>query len=76
MTLWLDIRNGGAAVRLNGRVLQAATVVFQDFDGLSGWEAARRFCHTMSPAPLLPSEPDTALITGTMRTGKAPTRIF
>lgn len=57
VTLWLDIRNGGAAVRLNGRVLQAATVVFQDFDGLSDWEAASRFCHTMSPAPLLPSEP-------------------
>jgi alpha-galactosidase len=58
ITLWLDVRNGGNAVHLGGRTLEAATVRTQRGDaGEAPFQAARRFCRALCDKPRLPSEP-------------------
>ena len=58
ITLWLDLRNGGSGVELGQRTLLAATVVTGNYEKQSAFQAARKFCRTMSdggismPAPL------------------------
>lgn len=52
ITLWLDVRCGGAGVVLGGRTLLAAEVVFADYRGCSAFAAGQSFCKKMSPAPL------------------------
>ena len=45
ISLWLDVRNGGGAVRLGERVLDAATVVTRRGPaGETAFEAAQRYC--------------------------------
>jgi alpha-galactosidase len=52
ISLWLDVRNGGKGVLLNGRTLHAATVVTREgHTGESPFASARSFCRMMSPAP-------------------------
>ncbi len=54
VTLWLDIRNGGKGTMLNGRMLECATVVFKEYEGVSAYGAVQEFCHVLSPNPYLP----------------------
>ncbi len=51
VTLWLDLRNGGAGVILGGRRLHAADVIFRAYENCSAFEAGCRFCREMSPSP-------------------------
>ena len=53
ITLTLDVRSGAAPVYLGDRVLDCATVYTADYTDISAFEAVKRFCHIMSPAPLL-----------------------
>ncbi|OGO88967.1 MAG: hypothetical protein A2Y15_09535 [Clostridiales bacterium GWF2_36_10] len=56
-TLWIDIRNGGSGVLLSGRTLEAATVVFGDYDNISSFNAAQNFCRVMCDDGIFPKEP-------------------
>lgn len=57
ISCWLDVRCGGSGVELGGRELEAATIISKVFRGVSAFEAAKRFCKMMCPAPLLPVSP-------------------
>ena len=57
ITLWLDVRCGGEGVLLQGRELTAAEVVCREYEGISSFEAAQRFCRVMCTDPLLPEHP-------------------
>lgn len=57
VTGWFDVRCGARGVRLGRRVLHAATVLSRSYSGISAFEAAKRFCAAMSPAPVLPKQP-------------------
>lgn len=58
VTLVLDMRNGGAGVRLGRRTLEAATVITQESEpGESAFAFATRFCRALCPAPRLPQQP-------------------
>ncbi len=54
VTLWLDIRNGGNGTMLDGRMLECATVIFEEYKGVSAYKAVGEFCKEMSPEPYLP----------------------
>ena len=54
VTLWLDIRNGGGGTYLGGRMLECATVVFEEYLDMSAYTAVQKFCHVLSPNPYLP----------------------
>lgn len=57
-TLDLDVRNGGAGVRLGDRLLEACTVVCRKGEpGESPFDAARAFCTQLCATPRLPDEP-------------------
>lgn len=56
--LWLDVRNGGAGVELNGRSLVAAEVVArQGQAGETPFSAARALCRLLCDQPRLPAVP-------------------
>jgi alpha-galactosidase len=57
VTMWADVRNGGAGVLLSGRTLEVCEILFRDYRDMSAFEAGRRFCREMSPCPRLPSHP-------------------
>lgn len=57
ITLWLDFRSGTKGVRLDGRTLDAVTVISAEFPESSPWEAAGSFCREMCTDPLLPPVP-------------------
>lgn len=57
VTAWFDVRCGGVGVQLDGRELCVGSLVCEHYSGISTFEAARRFCRVMSPAPLLPDHP-------------------
>ena len=58
ISLWLDLRNGGGAVRLGPRTLDAATVhARRGTKGESAFESARRFCRVLCERPRLPAAP-------------------
>jgi alpha-galactosidase len=57
ISLWLDVRNGGAGVRLGGRTLLAATVVFETYTEENAFHAARLFCKRMCQDPIFPPNP-------------------
>lgn len=57
VTAWIDVRNGGKGVHLNGRELLAATFVCKTYNGISSFKAAESFCGVMSPDPILPQSP-------------------
>ncbi len=52
----LDLRNGNRGVALDGRVLEAATVLHCRYER-TPMAAARRFCALLSPEPILPNLP-------------------
>ena len=53
VTLTLDLRSGAKPVFLGDRVLDCATVHMAEYADVSAYEALKRFCHVLSPAPLL-----------------------
>jgi alpha-galactosidase len=58
ISLWLDLRNGGSAVRLGPRTLEAAVVrVRRGAPDESAFQSARRFCRQLCAQPRLPSAP-------------------
>jgi alpha-galactosidase len=58
ISLWLDVRNGGGAVRLGERILEAAVVrTKRGAPGQSAFEAARQFCRVLCPKPRLAGGP-------------------
>jgi alpha-galactosidase len=58
ISLWLDLRNGGSAVRLGPRTLEAAVVrVRRGAPDESAFQSARRFCRQLCSQPRLPSAP-------------------
>ncbi|MGH9654887.1 MAG: hypothetical protein ACRD6B_15640, partial [Bryobacteraceae bacterium] len=58
ISLWLDVRNGGSAVQLGGRLLDAATIVtHQGPAGESAFASAQRFCRKLCKSPRLPAAP-------------------
>ena len=52
VTLWMDVRNGGEGVCLNGRTLAVCSVVMADYRDQSAFAALKAFYHELSPAPL------------------------
>lgn len=58
ITLCLDVRCGGSGVILNGRLLEAATVVSREgVQGESSFAAAKKFCSMLCEKPLMPAKP-------------------
>ncbi len=58
ITLWADVRSGGAPVQLGGRTLAVCDVVCRPGqDGESAFAAQHAFCHQMCAAPRLPAQP-------------------
>ncbi len=58
ISLWIDLRNGGGAVRLGKRTLEAATVrIRQAGKGETAFESARRFCRVLCGQPRLAAAP-------------------
>ena len=58
ISLWIDVRNGGGAVRLGPRILEAATVrTRRGAAGETAFQAARQFCRTLCDRPRLPAAP-------------------
>ena len=58
IVLTLDVRAGGAPLRLGSRVLTAARLVMREGrEGESAYEAGRAFCRMMCPNPRLPKAP-------------------
>jgi alpha-galactosidase len=58
ISLWIDLRNGGGAVRLGQRTLEAARVrIRRGGKDETAFEAARRFCHVLCAQPRLASAP-------------------
>ena len=55
VSLWLDIRNGGCGTELNGRMLDLATILFEEYENTSAYKSLQDFCHKMCPSPYLPS---------------------
>ncbi len=58
VSLWVDVRAGGAGVELKGRTLRAAEVITRRGQGHDGGEtpfaAARAFCRLLCDSPRLP----------------------
>jgi alpha-galactosidase len=54
--LWLDVRNGGKGIQLNGRRLHVTSVV-QAESTESAFSALRDLCRKMCPTPRLPASP-------------------
>ncbi len=57
VTGWFDVRCGALGVQLGERELPVATVLSRRYSGISAFEAAKHFCATMSPSPVLPKQP-------------------
>lgn len=57
MTLWMDVRCGGLGVNLNGRTLNAASIVCQNYSSISAFLAAKEFCKVMCTDPIFPEKP-------------------
>ena len=57
VTAWLDVRCGGVGVDLSGRKLHACTFVYEEYEGISTFHAAKAFCKVMCENPILPKEP-------------------
>lgn len=58
VSLWLDVRNGGTGIRLQGRVLRAAEVVARrGQEGETPFQAACALYRALCPTPRLPDVP-------------------
>ena len=52
LTLWLDVRNGGEGVRLNGRTVDVCAVVMSEYRDESAFAALKAFYRELCPNPL------------------------
>ncbi|MDB4881787.1 MAG: glycoside hydrolase clan [Gemmatimonadetes bacterium] len=58
VSLWADVRSGGAGVRLGARVLDVCEVSYRPGRaGESAFAALHSLCRQLSPAPRLPARP-------------------
>ena len=57
VTLWLDVRCGGAGVRLGGRTLRAAEVVMGEYADMTAFDAVRAFYRGLCDDAILPPRP-------------------
>jgi alpha-galactosidase len=58
ISLWLDVRNGGGAVRLGRRILEAATIRVRSGNrGEGGFQSAQQFCRVLCARPRLAPAP-------------------
>lgn len=57
VTAWFDVRCGGTGVSLGGRRLAVADLICRHYDGISVFEAEKRFCRALCSDPILPKEP-------------------
>jgi len=58
ISLWIDLRNGGGAVRLGERKLEAATIrTHRGLTGETPFASARRFCRALCDHPRLVPAP-------------------
>ena len=57
VSCWFDVRCGDQGVKLQGRELCMGTLVCREYDGISSFEAACRFCKELCPNPIFPKEP-------------------
>ncbi|HVE34323.1 MAG TPA: hypothetical protein VNC18_12230 [Gemmatimonadaceae bacterium] len=58
VSLWIDVRSGGAALQLGDRVLDVCDVVCRPGrEGESSFAALRAFCATMCPKARMPAAP-------------------
>ena len=57
ITLWLDVRNGGDGVRLNGRTLDVCEVVFYEGRDMTALRAGKAFYALLCDDPLIPPRP-------------------
>ena len=57
VTLWLDVRCGGAGVILGGRTLNAAEVVMAEYPNMKAFDAMHAFYHTLCSDMILPKNP-------------------
>jgi len=58
ISLWLDLRNGGSAIRLGDRTLDAAIVrARRGAPGESAFQSAHAFCRQLCTQPRLPAAP-------------------
>lgn len=57
ITLFLDVRCGGKGVSLSGRVLNAAVLVSDTYEGIRSFDAARLFCPKMCQDGIFPNAP-------------------
>ena len=54
ITAWIDCRNGGSGVELNGRTIQLATFVFCKYDSSDTFACLQDYCKQLCDNPLLP----------------------
>ena len=57
VTLWLDVRCGGAGVKLGGRELNAAEVVMAEYKNVKAFDAMHAFYRTLCSDAILPPKP-------------------
>ena len=55
ITVKLDVRCGASSVKLSGRELEVATVIFKEYKDVYAFDAMRAFMQELSPDPILPS---------------------
>ncbi len=73
ISLWLDLRNGGSAVRLGPRTLEAAVVrVRRGSADESAFQSARRFCHSSALSRVCPRRLPTGATTGITPMARTP----
>jgi alpha-galactosidase len=57
ISLWLDVRSGGAPLHLENRRLKAAEILYiKNLPGESSFQTTCRFCKKMCPSPRMPKE--------------------
>src|SRR6185437_7970826 len=58
ISLWLDVRNGGSAVQLGGRLLDAVTITsYRGGGGESSFASAQQFCRELCNSQRVPDDP-------------------
>lgn len=57
VSCWFDVRCGDQGVELNGRELCIGVLICREYEKISSFEAACRFCKELCPDPLFPKEP-------------------
>lgn len=54
ITAFIDCRNGGSGVHLNGRCVELATFIYKAYDSGDVFECLKDYCKTLCDNPILP----------------------